>query len=540
MNVRFPLYAKILLWFFLNLLLLAAGSYVCFRLQFHVGLDSLLAGQAGERITRLSDVIAHEFGEAAPSERTRILQKFSDSYGLRFFLFRPDGVQVAGETVILPAKVSARLAEFGPHPGPRGPGSAGRRPGPEGAGIEPLPPGSTESERERPDPLRNRPQQAGTEVPPPALEGGAVPGAETAGGPPRGSRQVPKFMERTTDPVRYWVGIRLAPREFGRPDGGAPWLLAMSDTLGGGGLFFDFRPWLAIGAGAVLLSLLFWLPLVRGITRAVSQITSATEKVAGGHFEVRVPAVRRDELGRLGQAINLMAARLAEFVKGQKRFLGDVAHELCSPMARLQVALGILEQRVGEPEQSYVADMREEIEHMTNLVNELLSFSKAALGASTIKLQPVPVRAVAEKTVDREGADSAAIRLDVAEDLCVLADPELLARSLSNLLRNAIRYAGQAGPITIAAHADGSDVLVRIADCGPGVPEAELTRIFDPFYRVDISREAATGGVGLGLSIVKTCIESCHGTVTCRNRQPSGLEVIIRLPAAMPVADASK
>jgi two-component system sensor histidine kinase CpxA len=520
MRVRFPLYAKILLWFFLNLMLLAAGSYVCFRLQFHVGLDSLLAGQAGERITRLSDVIAHEFGEAAPSERTRILQKFSDSYGMRFFLFRPDGVQIAGETVTLPAKVSARLAEFGPRPGRRG------------AGIEPPPPGAPESERERPGPPRNRPDGAGPEGPPPALEGGAPPGPQAAGGPPRPARQAPKFMERTTNPVRYWVGIRLAPRDPARPDGAPPWLLAMSDTLGGGGLFFDFRPWLAIGAGAVLLSLLFWLPLVRGITRAISQITRATEQVAGGHFEARVPAVRRDELGNLGQAINVMAVRLADYVKGQRRFLGDAAHELCSPIARIQVALGILEQRVGEREQSYVADMREEIEHMTNLVNELLSFSKAALGASTIKLQAVPVRAVAEKAVSREAADAAEIRLDVADDLCVLADPELLARSLSNLLRNAIRYAGQAGPITIAAHADGGDVLVSMADCGPGVPEAELTRIFDPFYRVDISREAATGGVGLGLSIVKTCIESCRGTVTCRNRQPSGLEVTIRLPAA--------
>jgi two-component system, OmpR family, sensor histidine kinase CpxA len=525
MKVRFPLYARILLWFFLNLLLLAAGSYVFFRIQYHVGLDSLLAGQAGERITWLSDVVAHEFADAAPDEHTRILQKLSDTYGLRFYLFRPDGVQIAGETVTLPAKVSARLAEFGPRPGPRG------------AGIEPLPPGAPEDDRERRGPPRDGPDGAGPEGPPPVLEGGARPGPDAAGGSPRRARQAPKFMERTTNPVRYWVGIRLAPlRDPARPAGGAPpWLLAVSETLSGGGLFFDVRPWLAIGTGAVLLSVLFWLPLVRGITRAISQITRATEEVAGGHFEVRVPAVRRDELGRLGQAINIMAVRLADYVKGQKRFLGDVAHELCSPIARIQVALGILEQRAGKRELSYVADMREEIEHMSSLVNELLSFSKAALGASTLKLQPVSVRAVAEKAVSREAADSAGVRIDVAEDLWVLADPELLARSISNLLRNAIRYAGHAGPIIIAAHADGGDVLISIADCGPGVPEAELARIFEPFYRVDISREAATGGVGLGLSIVKTCIESCRGTITCRNRQPAGLEVTIRLPVATAV-----
>ena len=93
-------------------------------------------------------------------------------------------------------------------------------------------------------------------------------------------------------------------------------------------------------------------------------------------------------------------------------------------------------------------------------------------------------------------------------------------------------YAGQAGPITVSGRRQDSSVVVTVADCGPGVPEAELAQIFDPFYRLDASRDASTGGVGLGLAIVKTCIESCRGTVTCRNRQPSGLEVDLRLEAA--------
>jgi two-component system sensor histidine kinase CpxA len=82
-------------------------------------------------------------------------------------------------------------------------------------------------------------------------------------------------------------------------------------------------------------------------------------------------------------------------------------------------------------------------------------------------------------------------------------------------------------------------VLITVADCGPGVPEAELAQIFDPFYRLDSSRDASTGGVGLGLAIVKTCIESCRGTVTCRNRQPSGLEVALRLQSANRAAPAA-
>jgi len=169
---------------------------------------------------------------------------------------------------------------------------------------------------------------------------------------------------------------------------------------------------------------------------------------------------------------------------------------------------------------------------MSSLVNELLSFAKASLGRATIKLQPVVVREVVDKTISRENTDGAQIKVQVPEDLCVLAEPELLVRSLSNLLRNAIRYAGQAGPISVSARREEDTVLVTVADCGPGVPEAELAQIFDPFYRVDGSRDASTGGVGLGLAIVKTCIESCRGTVVCRNRQPSGLEVELKLLAA--------
>jgi two-component system, OmpR family, sensor histidine kinase CpxA len=114
--------------------------------------------------------------------------------------------------------------------------------------------------------------------------------------------------------------------------------------------------------------------------------------------------------------------------------------------------------------------------------------------------------------------------------LLILVDPELIVRAVSNLLRNAIHYAGSAGPITISTQTRENEIELVVADSGPGVPESELPKLFDPFYRVDTSRTRETGGVGLGLSIVKTCVETCHGSVACRNRKPSGLEVIMRLP----------
>jgi two-component system sensor histidine kinase CpxA len=113
-----------------------------------------------------------------------------------------------------------------------------------------------------------------------------------------------------------------------------------------------------------------------------------------------------------------------------------------------------------------------------------------------------------------------------------MADPILLTRALANLLRNALRYAGDAGPVTISSVLRGASIVVTITDCGPGVPEELIGQVFEPFRRVDSARTRSSGGVGLGLAIVKTCIEACQGTIVCRNRQPSGLEVEISLDVA--------
>lgn len=230
-----------------------------------------------------------------------------------------------------------------------------------------------------------------------------------------------------------------------------------------------------------------------------------------------------------------MASRLDGYVRGQKRFLGDIAHELCSPLARLRVALGIIEERAGDGdgEKRYALAASEKAQQMADLVNELLSFSRASLGATAaLRLQPVALRDVVLKAMHRETVEGADVRVDVPEELAVTAEPELLVRALSNLVRNALRHAGPVGPILVEARRENQTVLVTVADSGPGVPDGELTRIFEPFHRLDASRDRTTGGIGLGLTIVKTCIESCGGTVVARNRPEGGLEVRITLPAA--------
>ena len=352
--------------------------------------------------------------------------------------------------------------------------------------------------------------------------------------PPRlvaGPNGYQKFITRAGQPPLYWIGIRTPLLDDDGRLGAPTTLLLALPSLGAGGLLLDVRPWLWTAAGVLACSLLLWLPLMRGITRSVRQMTGAAGQMAHGQFETRVDVARRDELGQLGDSLNHMAGRLGEYVTGQKRFLGDIAHELCSPLARMEMALGVLEHQANDKQQGYVTDVREEVRQMSSLVNELLSFSKAGLRAKDLELRPVPLAELCGKAVAREAQGKTDIAVKVDAALKVIADPDLLARAIGNILRNAVRYAGDAGPITLSASVRGAQVILAITDSGPGVAPETLHRLFDPFYRPESARTREGGGAGLGLAIVKSCVEACGGAVAVKNAGP-GLVVTMLLRRA--------
>jgi two-component system sensor histidine kinase CpxA len=492
MKLRFPLFAKILLWFFLNMILMVGALFLLLRAQVHSGFDWLLSMGAGPRIQAVCNVLVSELDGQPRSEWSDVLKRFDDAYHLRFFLFRDgDGLQMAGDFVQLPDEVQERICV-----------TLGTTSDPMLQGIDPE----------------------GSPAESTAEELGSVPLPQ--------SPDYVKFVVHTLDPTRYWVLVRVEVQDPGMSHPIPTTIVVMSSNMGAGGLLFDFKPWLIVGFGSLVFSVLFWFPLIRSLTRSIGEMTVATHQVAEGRFDTRVDESRHDELGLLGKSINRMAARLAGFVTGQRRFLGDIAHELCAPIARTQMALGILEQRANEKNKAQIEDLCEEVQNMSNLVNELLSFSKASFGGATIKLRPVFVLSIIKKAMRLEGREEPCIKLDIPPHLSVMAEPELLVRAMANLVRNAVRYAGRSGPITVSARRENDNVLVTVSDCGPGLPEQDITHIFDPFYRPDTSRDTTTGGVGLGLAIVKTCVESCSGSVSCKNRQPSGLEVTIKLMKA--------
>jgi two-component system sensor histidine kinase CpxA len=498
LKTPFPLFARLLLWFFVNLLVLIVGLALMVRVQFG-SLDNLLMPESSQdQIQAMSVTLIGNLAHSDRSDWGGELAQLSAAYKMDFALFDNRGQWLAGAKLKPPEEIR-RAMIYAPSNGP-----PHKRP-PPGPGMPPAG-----------GPPEFNPQPGD---PPPESE---------PHGPPRGrTPDFPKSVLRSDAPAAYWLLVRLPPEPLQAES--PVTLVGTTPSLGITPLLFDPKPWIAVVAGIILFSILFWFPLARNLTNSITKMTRATESIAEGRFDVQLADSRSDELGRLSHAINRMAGRLKDFVTGQKRFLGDAAHELCSPLARMEIALGILDERSDEQALPYVTDVREEVAHMRKLVNELLSFSKASLGENHVKLESVNVAEMVDAAIRIEKSDASLIKLNIPDGLFVRGNFELLHRALANLLRNALRYAGDAGPVSADAWPEHNHVIITVSDLGPGVSPGELEKLFDPFYRVDPSRASETGGVGLGLAIVKSCVEACGGIVGATNRIPHGLEIRIRL-----------
>ena len=530
-RVFFSLRWKILAWFFVNLAVLGALLFLFLRVQFRVGIGSLLAGPTSDRLEAVARPLVNELRELPESDWAAALTGTASIWrerGLRVSLFRDDGTYVAGDDHELPGEVRQTLIQHEarnhgmlPRRGGRHGGPPGPPPDEDGLSLLDDRDDGPGHERHEGPGRHSRPQDDS-----PAGRDRGSPSSMATG-------PLEKFMLVAGSPRLYWAGVHLG--EVRRPPwgGGSPsvTLLLASESLRGGGLFFDYLPWLLLGGGLVGISVLMWLPFVHGLTRSLSRMTRVAEHIAHGRFEPPRATRRRDELGRLNRALGHMAARLEGFVTGQKRFLGDTAHELLTPLARLELALSILEQRTaGDTSGPYAVRALGEVRHISTLVHELLSFTKAGLRPEKAELERVDLGALARQAVEREHAADQ-VTVEVPTNLRVCAAPDLLERAVANVVRNAVRYAGDAGPIHVsAAEADGGDkVILRVTDEGPGVPPGDLDRLFDPFFRPETARTREGGGVGLGLAIVKSCVEACSGRVGVSNRSPQGLELTMTL-----------
>ena len=471
MGLRYgrSLWSRMLLVAALNLVLLCLLAAAATGVRSRQTLQQFLLGTAESRVIDVSQRLSVEMALTQRAELDALLEQYASRYGATFTVFRNNGTREAGPEVALPAELSMVF----------------------------------ETSR-----------RAALRLPP-------LPGQPL---PPRTPSLVVDGEARG-----YWLGVRIPIRTGSSPETIPGTLVVFSPTFFGSALLFTPGPWLMWATVALVLTLLCWVPFLRGLTTRIGRMEQATARIADGRFATTLETGPRDELGRLATSIASMASRLGAQVTGQKRFLGDTAHELRSPLARMQVALAIVER---DPQQGsgYVQGLQEDVVEMVRLTDDLLRLAREEQTAQTAPAAPVSVRDAVQRAVRLEGQNQHDVRVDVPSGLEVLMDPDALFRAVANVVRNAIRYAGDAGPITVTARTSGEFATISIKDSGAGVPADALPRLFEPFFRVDPARDRGTGGVGQGLAIVQSAVHAYGGTASCHNVAPHGLEVRLTLP----------
>jgi len=306
------------------------------------------------------------------------------------------------------------------------------------------------------------------------------------------------------------------------------------------GLGFEtfFRLLVVLLVGGVFC---FWL--TRNITRPVVQLSEAAGRIAGGQLDARGDKSirwRRDEIGRLGLSFDHMAGRIESLVQAQQRLLGDVSHELRSPLARLCVALGLLRECSQEERIEYLDRIELEAEHLDKLIGQLLTLARIDSSAEsshkeTVELSSLLQEVAADGNFEAQ-ARSCTVRVDSLDSCTTTGVPEHLRRAIENVVRNAIWYTRPSTDVEITVRrveaAAVSQAVIQVRDHGPGVPMVHLAKIFLPFYRVPNANGAQASGAGLGLAITERIVRMHGGSVKAANAQDGGLLVELVLPLA--------
>jgi two-component system sensor histidine kinase CpxA len=293
---------------------------------------------------------------------------------------------------------------------------------------------------------------------------------------------------------------------------------------------------------AVISSGLMCYFLAWYLTKPIVRLRTATRQLAAGDLTARSGAPvskRRDEVAGLMRDFDAMAARLESLVKAQSRLLNDISHELRSPLARLNVALGLARQRAGMESADMLDRIELEASRLNELIGRILTLARLEDGEQRVPQTPVPlgelVANVAEDAEFEAQERHCHVHTVIPEgDWGVRGNDSLLHSAVENVVRNAIRYTAEGSSVEIAltsAERGGvSEAVLRVCDSGPGVPENALGKLFEPFYRLDDARGRLTGGVGLGLAITERAVRFHGGKVSAFNRPEGGLMVEIRLP----------
>ncbi|TDJ68008.1 MAG: HAMP domain-containing protein [Proteobacteria bacterium] len=288
---------------------------------------------------------------------------------------------------------------------------------------------------------------------------------------------------------------------------------------------------------ALLVSGAVCYGLARYLTIPIRRLQAASAEIANGNFTIRIDDARRgDELGDLARDFDRMAEHLERLNASQQQLLRDVSHELRSPLARLQVAVGLARQRSGDAIGAELDRIEHEAQALEELIRQLLSLARIDAGAADLSHEDIPVDGLIDAIVqdaNYEGIDGGKrVAVLGTSGAVVVGDRGVLKSALENVVRNALKHTPDdtVVDITVIRDPGGQWVEIVVRDYGPGVSESLIGELFKPFFRVDYARHRDHGGYGIGLAIADAAVRRHGGTIRANNHAEGGLCVEIRLP----------
>ena len=306
-------------------------------------------------------------------------------------------------------------------------------------------------------------------------------------------------------PDDTWLNFALAPK-------------AASSGLLGGTDAVASTSVMAVGiVGASLL-------LVRWLTGPLRRLAQAADSIGRGRV-IAVPQDGPEEVQRVARAMDAMQARITRLVDDRTQALAAVSHDLRTPITRLRLRAGFLDDRESQ------ARMEADLDEMEGMISATLAYLQGEVDKEPPQLTDIGT--LLSTLCDAAADAGQEVVLSGPAHFDVLCHHVALRRAVSNLIGNAVSYGGSA---SVRLEVGSDSVHIAVEDSGPGIPDDELERVFEPFHRREASRNRSTGGVGLGLTIARRAIEEQGGTLTLANRPGGGLRAVIRLPVARPPA----
>ena len=298
----------------------------------------------------------------------------------------------------------------------------------------------------------------------------------------------------------------------------------------------EYLLFIRLSSSLFVIIFISWL-LTRMFTRPIRLLQHTTEQLGRGELTARTPQTisnRKDELGDLANSFNDMAEQLNGLINSHKQLLRDISHELRSPLARLQVALELARNASGDKAGDELDRIGKESERLNELIGEVLTLARFEEGSVQAEHKPIQLDSMLNDIADDAAFEAEAmgksVNIGSTESCTIHGDSLWLSRALDNIVRNAIRHTPTGTSVLIALYLKGDQAHITVRDSGPGVPEENLTDLFEPFFRTSEARERHSGGYGLGLAIAQRAIKLHHGHISALNHKDGGLKITIELP----------